>query len=339
MKAIYLAAPESLAIRDVPEPDYGPGEVLVRIRAGGVCGTDVSTYLGKHFLRRAPAILGHEVAGEVAGVGADVRGWAVGDRVAIDPQVPCGRCPDCRSGRAAVCSAKHLPGLQIPGLFSEFVAMPPATLHCLERETTWEQGAMVEPGAVACHALGRAKLAEDARVAILGAGPIGSLAALIRCAGSHPPPMVVDVKRGNLDRVASVTGARVVDARREAVVEVGLDYTDGEGFDAVLVANTASQSLNDAVALARRGSPIVAIGAAYADVPTVDVPTIVWRELELRGSFSFTSEEFKLVLSLIHDGLDVAGLITHRHPFEEAPEVFEQLGDGRDGIKTILSFD
>jgi L-iditol 2-dehydrogenase len=339
VKAVYLTAPEAIEIRTLPEPVCGPDDVLVRVRAGGVCGTDVSTYLGTHFLRKPPVILGHEVAGEIAAVGVDVTAWAVGERVAIDPQVACGRCSYCATGTSTQCPEKQLPGLQLPGLFSEIVAMPTVTLHRLGDGMTWEQGAMVEPAAVAYHALQRAELRDDARVAILGAGPIGALAALIHVRDHDIAPMVVDVKQANLDRMEALTGCVAVNPAVQSVVEAGLTHSAGRGFDAVLVANTAPQSLQDAVALVRPEGRVVAIGAAYAEPPTVDVPMVVWRELELRGSFAFTSDDFRRVLAMIEEGLNVTALLTQRYPLEEAHAAFERLGSGADGIKTMLSFD
>jgi 2-desacetyl-2-hydroxyethyl bacteriochlorophyllide A dehydrogenase len=339
MRSIYLTDDYEVEIRDLPAPEPGPGEALVRVRAGGICGTDMSTYLNTHFLRSAPQILGHEVSGELVAVGKGVEGWEPGERVFVNPLVVCGSCEACTFGRATQCRNSLLPGLELAGLFSDLIVMPAKTLHRLRPSMSWVQGALVEPTSVAHHAVGRAGLSAGDAVAVLGTGPIGSLATLICDHSFKANLLVADLKQSNLDLLERLTGCATANPRAESVTEAGEAKTGGEGFDVVLVANHSPQSLADAVDLLRPGGRIVAIAAAYEQLPPVNVPIIVWRELELRGSFGFDDDDVRAVIDLIDGGLAVEELVTHRHPPEDAPEVFAAMASGEgDRVKTIFEF-
>lgn len=339
MRAIYLDESYRVEMREMPPPQCGPDDAVVRVRAGGVCGTDMATYLKAHFLRRAPQILGHEVSGEVVATGENVTGWEQGERVFVNPLVLCGQCEACLSGRHTQCRKSLLPGLELAGLFSDLIAMPAKSLHRLPASMSWTQGALVEPTSVAYHAVGRAELSRGSAVAVLGVGPIGALAALICSHSLEAKLMIADPKQSNLDRLSELLGCAAVNPQDRSVTQVGRDLTGGEGFDVVLVANHAEQSLSDAVELLRPGGRIVAIAAAYEPLPAVNLPMIVWNELELRGTFGFDDDDVRAVIGLIDGGMPVERLVTHRHAPAEAPEVFAAMAAGGDHIKTVFEFD
>jgi 2-desacetyl-2-hydroxyethyl bacteriochlorophyllide A dehydrogenase len=339
LRAIYLTDDYQVELRDMPEPEPGPTDALVRVHAAGICGTDMSTYLNTHFLRRAPQILGHEVSGEVVRVGAGVHGWSPGERVFVNPLVLCGDCEVCKSDEPTQCPNSRLPGLELDGLFSDLIVMPAKQLHGLSDRMTWAEGALIEPTSVSYHAVRRADLSQGASVAVLGAGPIGALISLICDHVYGAKILVADLKQSNLDLLSRITGCATVNPAAESVTEAGAKVTGGRGFDTVMVANHAPASLADAVSLLRPGGRIVAVAAAYEPLPVVNLPEIVWHELELRGTFGFHDGDVRAVIELIDSGLQVENLVTARHAPEQAPSVFEALGRGDgDSVKTLFEF-
>jgi (R,R)-butanediol dehydrogenase / meso-butanediol dehydrogenase / diacetyl reductase len=339
MRTIYLNDDYEVELRDLPEPEPGADEVLIRVRAGGVCGTDMSVYANNHFLRTAPQILGHEVSGEVVRTGSGVAGWSEGDRVFVSPVVFCGKCAACKAGRANQCENVGLPGLNLPGLFSDLITMPAKALHRLPDTINWRAGAMIEPTSVAYHAVGRGEPTRGGTVAVLGTGPIGALVTLI-CSHVHDSLLLVaDLKQSNLDLLTRLTGATTVNPSEGSVVETAKEMTDGIGFDVVLVATHAQQSLTDAIEMTRSGGRIVTIAAAYDGLPQVNVPMLVWRELEMRGTMAFDDDDIHAVIDLIDGGMPVEELATHLHKPEEAAEVFAAMAAGDGGhVKTLFEF-
>lgn len=326
-------------MRELSEPTLGRSDALVRIRSGGICGSDISTYMGKHFLRRPPVILGHEVAGEIVDLGADVHEWRCGDRVAIEPQIACGACRFCAEGLTSICPKKRMPGIGFPGLFSELVAMPAKTLHRLADGVGWEEGAMVEPAAVAYRAIKRAELYPGASVAILGAGSVGALVAMICASTSDTKGMVVDAKEENLARVADLTGYQVMKTQDGGLVDAVREITRVEGFDYVFLATSAVSAVRDALELCRPQGVVIVV-ATYGTPPPTDLSTVVLGELSVKGTHAYTAADFRAASALIADGkLDVGRLITHRYHFTEAARAFEEIGHGFDHIKVMLDFD
>jgi L-iditol 2-dehydrogenase len=339
MKCVYLPRPREVEIRDIQAPRCGPDDVMIRVRAGGVCGSDMSSYQGQHFLRMPPVILGHEVAGDVVEVGTRVARWHPGDHAAIEPQIPCGKCEYCRTGLSTICSDKQMVGRDFPGLLSELVVMPAASVHRIDDHVAWEAAAMVEPAAVSYRAVRLANVRDGTRVAILGAGPIGALAALILARLHDVQVTVFDFKQSNLDLVTRLTGYTTVNLSETTAAEAGSALSEGRGYATVFVANSAPASLMEAVDLCRPNARIIAIGATYREPPPVNVPQIVVRELELKGTLAYTGEDFRATIELIEQGLDVAALITGRYPYEEAPTVLDALAAGTEHVKTMFTFE
>lgn len=337
MRSVYLSAPERVEVREVEDPAPGTGQVLVRIRRGGICGSDLYAYRGDHVFRKPPVVLGHEGAGEVVRSGEAVDRWEAGDRVAIEPQAACGTCRACRSGRSPSCPHRKVAGVGLPGFFSDFVSVPERLLHRVPYEVPWDEAALVEPTAVAHRAVSSAGIREDSRVAVLGAGPIGALTALVCERLYNVQGVVADVKRLNLDLVQHLTGWRSVDLTGVSTVREIFD-TDEERFDTVFVANSDPSSLADAVAVARPGARIMALAATYLEPPAVDVASVVLKELDIRGTLAYTSEDFSAAIGLIAGGLEVGPLVTHIRPVEEAPALFDWLAGAPDHVKALLTF-
>ena len=250
MRAVLLSAARSIKVVDADEPELGDDDVLIDVRATGICGSDMHAYRGFHPFRRPPVILGHEAAGRVIAVADNVTSVRPGDHVAVEPQIACRRCARCLDGQANLCTnikRPGQPGAGWGGTFAERIVAPSTVVYPLGPDTSFAEGAMVEPLAVAYRAFRRAEVALGMRVAVLGVGNIGALFAHLCAQAQASQLMVTDVKEYNLRFVESITPCVAVNAATEDVVERGREITGGEGFDVVAIVSGAPSSLLEAV--------------------------------------------------------------------------------------------
>ena len=341
MRAVVLHQPGDLRIdeRDAPEP--GPGEVLVEIHRGGICGSDLHYYRHGGFgtvRMREPLTLGHEIAGKVVRHGEDVDGPAIGTIVAVNPSTPCGQCAYCREGLAIHCtnmrflgSAMRFPHVQ--GGFAEYVV-------CLQRNavpvagaSSAERAAFAEPLAVCLHAGSRTDL-YGKRVLVMGAGPIGALLVLVaRYAGAREI-VVTDILDGPLAFARTIGADHTVNVSTADALK---DYEAGKGyFDVAFEAAGQGATVVKAVQIVRPRGAIVLVGqGATAELP---VSTVVTKEIDLKGSFRFDSE-FALAVDLVASGrIDVAPLLSAVIPVSEAVAAFDLALDKSRSIKVQLAF-
>ena len=336
MKAAVLEAAKQLVIKDVEEPTCGEHDVLIDVRASGVCGSDVHTYRGHHPFRKPPVVLGHEVAGTVLRVGGAVEGVRAGDRVAIEPHIYCGECEFCARGLVNLCRNKRVPGVGWAGTFSERIVAPETVVHGLEGSVSYEEGAMLEPLAVAYRAFHTGGIGPESRVAVLGAGTIGSLVARLCQYAEVRDLMVTDVKDYNLDFIASLGRGRTVNAGVADTVEEGLELTDGKGFDVVVVTSGSQGSFTEAVRLCKPRGTVVAVALYPGEIP-FDANLLVTREITAQGCLTYTSGDFGDVAQLINQGeIDLKPFITERVGLDEAPEAFRRIDEGQDQIKVMI---
>ncbi len=336
MKALVFVGPGEMPLRDHPDPSPAAGEVVVAVRAAGICGSDVHGYLGATGRRRPGIVMGHEAAGDVVDVGRGVTSVKAGDRVVLRSILSCGRCERCLRGQPNLCLDRRGLGMHFDGAYAERIAVPEALVVPMPDTLSYEEGALVEPLAVAMHAVNITPFALLEFVVVVGAGAIGLLtllAARLRGAGS----IVVTDQSAHRLAVARSLGADLsVDVTAQDPVEIVQAATDGRGADAVLeavgIGATASQSLR----LVRSGGNVTWIGNS---APLVELPMqeLVTRELTLRGSYAFR-EEFEQAADAIAEGtIDVRPLIERKAPLDEGSDVFRELGAGElDAIKVVL---
>lgn len=336
MKAAVLEAPKRLVVRDVDEPACGEHEALIEVQASGVCGSDVHTYLGHHPFRKPPVTLGHEVAGEVIRVGDAVEKVKVGDRVAVEPHIYCGECEFCARGLVNLCRNKRVPGVGWAGTFSERIAAPEKVLHKLDDSVSYEEGAMLEPLAVAYRAFRTGRIGPESKVAVLGAGAIGSLVARLCQWAGVSALMVTDVKGYNLDFVSSLGPCKPVNAAEADTVEEGLPLTGGMGFDAVVVTSGSRGSMSEAVRMCKPRGIVVAVALYPGEIP-FDANLLVTREVTAQGCLTYTSGDFGEVTRLVNDGeVDLKPFITERIGLDEAPALFDRIEAGMEHIKVMI---
>jgi L-iditol 2-dehydrogenase len=333
VKVVRLHGPGDVRVADEPAPVAGPGESLVRVTAVGICGSDLHWYaesaIGDAVLTR-PLVLGHEAAGVIA------EGPRAGQRVAIDPAVPCGACPTCERGLGHLCPQVRFLGHGTnDGAMRELLAWPTDRLVPLPDEVDDVAGALLEPLGVAIHALRLARLGPGARVAILGAGPIGLL--LIQLARATGATTIVAT-----DRLAHrVAAARSCGAVAELVAGGAeraslLAATDGLGVDAAIEIAGDDDAIATAIDLVRPGGTVVVAGIPTGDVSVITASIARRKGLDLRFSRRM-NRVYPQALALVRQGrVDVHAVVSARLPLENADAAFEKAGR-REGLKVVVT--
>ena len=343
MKAFLLHGAKDLRETVLPEPVAGPGEVVVAMRRAGICGSDMHYYshgqIGS-FVPKRPFVLGHEFAGEIVAVGQDVPKSRIGERVTVDPSMPCGVCAFCRSGRYNLCLYMRFFGSascdpHINGGFEEFIAAP--AINCLEVPETmsWGEAAMIEPLSVAVHAVRRAGNLAGQSVLITGGGTIGQLTAVVARAFGAAEVVLSDLEPGPrkfaLDRGANAT----LDARSDSFSAEAEALVPG-GFDLVIEAAGSAQALAQALPAARRGGTIVQVGTLPAAV-TLPLNMLMAKELSLVGSFRFANV-FQISIDLLASGrIDIKPMITSAFRLDELQEAMDTALEKTGSIKVQIA--
>ena len=340
MIGVRLLGPRDLRVEKLSEPKTpGPGEVLVRVDAAGICGSDLHTYLDAKIgdtVLRAPLILGHEFAGTVEAVGESVASLSVGDRVAVDPAKPCGSCELCRRGHPNLCTNLHFCGLYPDhGCFCERMVVPASSCFQLPEGFDAETGALLEPLGVALHALDLSKAKSGDSAAIVGAGPIGLLILQVARAAGLNPVFVVEQLPWRLTLIEKFGGIAIDSARLNAREKI-LISTLGRGVDVVFEAAWADQSVQLSAEIARYGGKVVLVG-----IPRDDALTMKHSMARRKGLTLFLSRRMKhtypRAIDLVRQGLvDVKSLVSHRFPLGQTPGAFALNADYRDQVVKVM---
>lgn len=343
MRAAQLIAPSHIEVVDVPTPSAGPGGLVLKVGAATICGTDIRIYRGKKTRGvRYPAIIGHEVAGEIVEVGANVEGFRVGDRVGINPVIPCCRCPYCMNGMENVCANRTALGYEFDGAFAEYVGIPSAAIAngqvlIIPNHIRWEEAALAEPLACCLNGQSNSRVGLNDVVAILGAGPIGLMHVQIaRAAGARQ--IIVSEPHEHRRAAATRAGADAsIDPITTDLKATVLQLTGGLGADVVIVATGLPFLASQALYLARKGGNInLFAGFSAGDQSPLDVNVIHYNELIVTGASALTRRQYCQALELIASGrVNVGSLVTHVFGLEQIHEAFEAVESGR-GIKVAI---
>lgn len=344
MLAAVFEGPNRMTLREVPTPAAGPGELVVRVKAAAICGTDIRIYRGKKTKGvRVPSIIGHEFSGEVVEVGEGVRGFAPGDRVSVDPVIPCHHCYCCKTGLENVCANRTAIGYEFDGAFAEYVRIPATAVaggHVFKFPASldFHQAALAEPLGCCVNGQENAQVGLGDTVVILGAGPIGLMhVQLAKAAGARR--VIVSEPKEHRRAMAQRLGADVVvDPTAEDLASTVRDLTEGIGADAVIVAIGIPALANQALSLARKGGRVnLFAGFSVGDAPAMDVNLIHYNELLVTGTSALTRHHYERALRLIESGVvRVAELVTHRFPLAEMEKALATAEEGR-GIKVVIT--
>jgi len=329
--AVLHPSAKELRVEDWPEPSLGPGDVLVKVAACGLCRTDLHYLHGVPTAKAPPLVLGHEVSGTVESVGSGVQGIATGAKVLLPPVLPCGSCDLCRRGRGNICAKMLMLGNHRDGGFAERVVVPADCAFILPPNLPLEESSVLsDAGSTAYHAVvNRGRVAPGEWVAVLGCGGVGlSVLQIVKAVGGHI--VAVDVAPEKLDAAKRLGADEVVDGRGDTVKQ--LRKITGGGPDVAFEVIGHPATIRAAVEGVRAGGRVVVVGYADADVP-LPAGRIMFRELEVRGSLGCPLQEFPRVLALAASGaFDLKAMVTHRFSLENINEGFAALNAGMPGL-------
>lgn len=340
MKALLLSEVKKLQVVEMPMPTCGPMDLLVKVKACGICGSDIHGFDGSSGRRLPPLVMGHEAAGIVQAVGQQVQGFKVGDRVTFDSTVSCGQCHYCRKGSINLCENRQVLGVSCKefrrqGAFAQFVTVPQNIAYHIPDSLPFEHAAMIEAVSIAVHATNRTPRSLGGSVVVVGAGMIGLLCIQTLKIAGFSKIIAVDLEDEKLQLAKKLGATHTINARTEDPVSLTLQWTDGRGADAAMEVVGANKPVSTCFNVVRRGGSVTLVGNL---TPNVELPlqTVVTRELSVYGSCASNGEIPQCIDLLASGAIQVAPLITATTDLEHAPEWFDRLYAGEKGAMKVI---
>jgi L-iditol 2-dehydrogenase len=340
MQALLLTEYGKLALVSREPPTLGPADVLVRVAACGICGSDVHGYDGTSGRRIPPVVMGHEAAGTIGEVGSAVDRAKIGDRVTFDSTIYCGECEFCRGGQVNLCPNRRVFGVSCTdyrqhGAFAEYVAVPQHILYPLPPTLSFEHAAMVEPVSIALHAVARLHVVKGERAVVVGSGMIGLLTIqALRTAGCSKV-IAIDLDDSRLKLAEQLGASQTVNPKRGDAATTVLNSTNGLGVDIAIEAVGNAPALATAIACVRRGGRVGLIGNLAAEVP-FPLQSVVTRELTLIASCASAGEYPRAIQLLASGAIDVAPLISAVAPLADGQHWFDRLHAAEPGLMKVI---
>jgi len=343
MKAFVKVRPESGGAQysDFDVPRIGAEDVLIQVKAAGICGTDMHLYdwadnIVREYKPKLPLVMGHEFAGVITDLGPEVNGFKKGDKVTAFPILYCGQCRYCRNGEPNICNDRPLLGLGANGAFAQFVAVRAKNVYKLDDQVPFEIGALSEITCVGLHAIDRIRMGFGDTVAVVGCGPLGIIMAILAKHSGAARVFITGLEqdRQRLD-LARKIGATPVSVDTEDPKQKILNVTDGVGADVVFETAGSPSGVIQAMDIARKGGRVSILGQGHAPTEILTA-NLSFREIELVGTRAYTGRDWDKVSSvLLNTAEDLRHIITHRIPLERAAEGFQWM-KALEGMKIIL---
>jgi 2-desacetyl-2-hydroxyethyl bacteriochlorophyllide A dehydrogenase len=329
MKALVYEGPRQLNVRDVPEPELEPDEVMIKVVFSGICGSELSGYLGHNSLRQPPLIMGHEFSGAIVELGPQAArlkpGLAVGQRVTANPLIYCGSCRACLTGRHNLCRQRQLLSAHRPGSYADFVKIPGQQVYPLPDQLSLEHGALTEPVGCAVRAVKLADCAALDTLLITGLGPIGLLSLQVAQSFGLTRIFATDTDP-HRRAIGQQCGARVLNPLAENVIDIVRAETDGIGADAAIDAVGLAITRQQCIEAVKPGGVVVLVGL-HDEESQIQSNLVIRKEVNLRGSFAYTPTDFEDALNWL-----AAGQVRIDPWLLKAP-----LADGRDCFERLLA--
>lgn len=339
MKQAVMTSPGVIEYRDVPVPAVGDDQIKVRMKRIGVCGSDIHVNHGKHPYTSYPVVQGHEISAQVVEIGKDVTNVKVGDKVTIQPQVVCGKCYPCTHGMYNDCEELKVMGFQTTGMASEYFVTEAAKALKLPDDMSWDHGAMIEPLAVAVHAVRRYGDVKGKTALVLGGGPIGNLVAQTLMAQGASKVMVSELSEYRLETAAKC-GITTVDPSKKDLREAIIEFFGPDGADVIFECIGINVTMDQAIRFARKGSDIIVVGV-FADLGTINMGFVQDHELRLIGTAMYREEDYIEAINLVGAGkIAFDPLITNHFSFEDYKKAYDLIDQQKDkAMKVIIIMD
>ncbi len=330
-----MTKPGEIEYRDVPVPAVGPGQIKIKMKAIGVCGSDIHVYHGKHPYTSYPVVQGHEISAVVAELGAGVANFAVGDLVTVQPQVVCGTCYPCTHGMYNDCESLKVMGFQTTGMASDYFVVDAAKALKLPTGMSYDHGAMIEPLAVGVHAIRRYGDVKGKKVLVVGGGPIGNLLAQVAKAQGAVTVLLSEVSAYRL-AAAKKCGLLTANPNETPLREAVAANFGPDGADVIFECIGLGATLSQEIEVARKGSDIVVVGVFSAPA-ALNVGFIQDHELRIIGTAMYREEDYIEAIRLAGAGLiEFESLITHRIPFDRYLEAYKLIEEQKDKAMKVM---
>lgn len=336
MRAAYVVEAGKVEIKEVDVPALKDDEVLIKVKTVGVCGSDLHLFKGTHAFRKPPAVLGHEVAGDVVEIGKNVTKFKIGDRVTVEPHLGCGQCEFCKKELVNLCTSKKAPGTPSwIGTFVEYFNAPEKTVYKIEDEISYEMGTLIEPLAVAVHAIDRITVPEKDTLVILGSGTIGLMTLVAAREAGYQNIICTDTQEFNLEMALKQGAVLALNPLKEDVVAKVKEFTGGRGADVALIAADAKVIVDQASAMVRKRGEIGIVAMITEKIP-VYTYSFVFNEQTIFGAMTYETKDFAKAADMINKGLDLSDFLTQKLPLEKSQEALDILSEKKGNVVKVI---
>lgn len=331
-----MTAPGKIEFREIPIPEIKDDEVQVKMMHIGICGSDIHVFHGEHPFTSYPVTQGHEVSGEIVSVGKDVTEFKPGQKVTIQPQVTCGKCHPCRHGKYNLCEELKVMGFQTTGMASQFFVTDAARVIALPDSVSLIEGAMIEPLAVAVHAIRRVGDVSGMKVVVLGAGPIGNLVAQTAKGLGAAEVMITDISDFRLKKAAECGIDHCVNTKVENLGEAIAKAYGPDKADVIYDCAGNNVSMGQAIQYARKGSMIILV-AVFASMASVDLAVANDHELDINSSMMYRREDYLTAIELVQAGkIKLAPLVSKTFPFKQFLDAYHYIEANRESTMKVI---
>lgn len=331
-----MVNPGEIIFREVEIPELEENQVLIKIMNIGICGSDIHVYHGKHPFTSYPVTQGHEVSGEIVKIGKGVSGLEIGQRVTIEPQVYCGECYPCRHGKYNLCEELKVMGFQTIGTASEYFAAEASKVTPIPENMSFEEGAMIEPLAVAVHGVKQMGSVNGMKIAVLGAGPIGNLVAQAAKGMGAKSVMITDISDLRLKKAEECGIDFCVNTKEKDFGEAMKEAFGPDKADVIYDCAGNNITMGQAIKYARKGSVIVLV-AVFAGMAQIDLAVANDHELDIKSTMMYRHEDYVDAIRMVNEGkVNLKSLISKTFPFRDYKKAYEYIDNNRESSMKVI---